>query len=101
MNIPSQSPKINLVSLIRRTLAKVFETAGLQENEPTVRTLVTCLLHVAGDYTRALGDDPVHAEKLFRAFATGTPEQIQAAVKAFGEAFQPVPESIRPVTHRR
>lgn len=86
---PNPAPQINLVSLIRRTLNKVFATAQLPESDQMVRTVMTCLLHLAADYVLALGDDPKHAEALFHAFLTGTDEDRKAAVQRFGEAFLP------------
>ena len=85
----NKPPKINLVVLIRKTLERVFVQAGLREDEATVRMVVTCIVNVAADYTRALGDDPKHIETLFHTFLTGTPDEQRAAVQAFGEAFLP------------
>jgi hypothetical protein len=66
----------------------------MREDEPTVRMVVTCLVNVAADYVRTLGDDPQHIEALFHAFLTGTPEEQKEAVRVFGEAFRPKPESM-------
>jgi len=90
--------KINLVSLIRRTLNKVFVTAQLPETDAMVRTVATCLIHVAADYVQALGDDPKHAEALFHAFLTGNDEERRTAVQAFGEAFAPKADAPKDTT---
>ncbi len=86
---PNDPPKINLVTLLGRTIAKVMITAGIDETEDSVRMVTTCIINIAADYVRTLGDDPKHVEALFHAFLTGTEEQQKEAVKAFGEAFAP------------
>lgn len=91
-----EAPRINLVTLIKRTLGKVFVTAGLREDEATVRLVATCLVNVAAEHVLALGDDPKHIEDLFHAFLTGTPEEQREAVRVFGEAFKPAVEPIPP-----
>lgn len=93
MNINSpDAPKINLVSLIRRTIGKIMVTAGIEETEASVRMVATCLVNITAEYVRALGDDPQHIQRLFGAFLTGTEEEQREAVKAFGQAFAPQPE---------
>ncbi len=82
-----EAHKINLVSLIRRTLEKVLVVTGLEETPATVRLVSSCLVHVAANYVRAVGDDPKHIEALFHAFLTGDEPMQKEAIKAYGEAF--------------
>lgn len=92
MEPSSIEPRINLVSLIKRTIGKVLVSAGIEENEGSARMVLTCLVNIASQYNRALEDDPTHVEALFHAFLSGTEEEQRAAVKAYGEAFVPPPE---------
>lgn len=92
-SLDGSAPKINLITLIKRTLAKIFVTAGIPETEASVRMVSTCLVNIAAEYVKAVGDDPKHIEALFHGFLTGTEEEQKAAVKAFGEAFAPKPEN--------
>jgi hypothetical protein len=81
-----QPPQVNIVVLIKRTLEKVFSIANFPETPEMIRTVATCLIRVAADYTRTLGDDAEPIEALFHAFLTGDEDAQRAAVKTFGEA---------------
>lgn len=96
MNLDSRvdpTPRINLVSLLKRTIAKIMETAGIEESVPSARLVMTSLVNIAAQYSRALEDDPKHIEALFHGFLTADEEGQKEAVRIFGEAFAPKPET--------
>ena len=91
--VGDKAPQINVVTLIRKTLGKVFEAAGFPETPEMIRTILTCMIRVSAEYSNHLGDDPEHIQALFKAFLTGTEEEQRLAIAAFGAAFLPKPEA--------
>lgn len=79
------NPKINLVSLVRRTVAKVMMSAGIPETAGSYRIVASVLINMAAEYVIAAEDDPKHIEALFHVFLTGTEDEQRAAVKKFGD----------------
>jgi hypothetical protein len=81
-----QAPKINLLSLIRRTVEKVIVAAGIAETDAAARLVASCLINIAAVYIRTIGDPPDHIETLFHTFLTGSVEQQKEAVRLYGES---------------
>jgi hypothetical protein len=82
----NEPPKINLVSLVKRTVEKVLDTAHVEKSIGTTRVVASVLLNIAAEYLRSVDDEPQVAIDLFTAFMKGTPEEQKLAVQKFGEA---------------
>jgi len=77
--------KINLISLMQRTIEKVLDTCGLERSVGATRLVASVLLNITAVYLREIDEKPEGAVALFASFMKDEAEDQKKALQTWGE----------------